>query len=108
MSDAVSNMIGKTYTVHVAEVCIKVTVYKGADGCPANIFCKADGGWQGWVDSLIGTARIAMRHGTPLIEILNHWRYQRFPPIGIAGQGCSIPDAIARRLIEEGYNKEEG
>ena len=64
------------------------------------MYIKADNGRQGWSDTLAMTASLARQHGCPWRTIARHWLAQRFEPEGIAGQGASIPDAIARWLME--------
>jgi len=92
----------------VAEVRIYLTVNRDASGRPVELFCKASDGWQGWLDTLMETVSVALQYGAPLEVILGHWRHHRFAPCGVPGQGSSIPDAIARRLFEDGDNKKVG
>ena len=99
-------IIGRTFTVRVADVTVHVTVNTNVQGRAVEVFGKADCGWQGWLDTLMETVSLALQFGTPMGTILHHWRYQRFEPMGIVGQGVSIPDAIAKRLFDEGYGKE--
>jgi len=91
---------GKTHKIKCGPVSLYVTVNTGVDGAPAEMFVKADNGWQGWADALAVTASMAMQHGCPLATILKKWRGMRFDPSGI-GHGKSIPDAIAERILTD-------
>ena len=86
-------------------VCGSVTMYltvnTGTDGKPLEIFAKSDEGWQGWLDALCVTASLALQYGCPLETLLAKWRGMRFSPDGIAGQGTSLPDTIAKKLLPE-------
>jgi hypothetical protein len=91
---------GQTYKIVVGEVTVYVTLNRDDNGKPKELFAKADEGYQGWIDVLMLTASLALRNGCDFATILNHWRHQRFEP---AAFGCSsIPDAIAKRIQEEG------
>ena len=90
---------GATHKIKCGAVTMYVTLNVDKDGAPVEMFIKSDEGWQGWCDTLAVTASLAMQHGCPLETILRHWRGQRFAPDGIAGQGSSLPDSIARRLM---------
>ena len=91
---------GQTYKIKVGEITIYVTLNRNESGKPKEIFAKADEGYQGWIDSLMLTASLALRNGCDMDTILRHWRHQRFEPSAF---GCSsIPDAIAKRIKEEG------
>ena len=89
---------GTTRKIRLGRVTLYVTLNRLPDGTPCEMFGKADEGNQGQLDALCLTASLAMQHGVPLALILRHWRGMRYPPDGIAGQGSSIPDAIARAL----------
>ena len=94
------NRRGQTHKIKVGEISIYLTVNRNEDGSPKELFCKSSEGWQGWVDVLMLTASLALRHGCPMQTILSHWRHHRFEPNTF---GCSsIPDAIAKRIQEEG------
>lgn len=92
---------GITTKIEVGPVTLYVTVNVDPAGNPLEMFCKADEGWQAWVDVLCETASLALQHGCPFGTIMRHWRGNRFYPLGVPGQGTSIPDAIARRFWHE-------
>ena len=92
---------GLTRKMTLAKVEVYATLNRDKDGRPIELFAKATEGWQGWVDVLCETASLAMQYGCPLSVLARHWRGHRFPPDGIAGEGSSVPDAIARWLEEE-------
>lgn len=94
---------GKTHKITLNSVTLYLTVNE-VDGKPIELFCKADEGLQGWVDTLCITASLALQWGCPIEDIIRHWRGQRFPPHSL-GQGTSVPDALARMLAKQ-YVKE--
>ena len=89
---------GTTTKIQCGAVSLYVTINADAQGVPREMFAKADQGWQGWCDALAVTASLAMQYGCPLADILAKWRGMRFAPDGIAGQGASLPDAVAREI----------
>jgi ribonucleoside-diphosphate reductase alpha chain len=91
---------GVTHKITLGGITLYVTVNCDDIGKPLEMFVKADNGWQGWADALAVTASMAMQHSCPLETILAKWRGMRFEPDGIAGQGSSIPDAIARKVLK--------
>lgn len=90
---------GKTHKIVLNGVTLYLTVNE-VKGRPIEMFCKADEGWQGWVDTLCVTASLALQCGVPIRDIIRHWSNQAFPPAAI-GQGKSIPDAMARVLAQD-------
>lgn len=98
---------GITHTICVSDVQIHLTINTRENGLVTGMHAKCTPqDWQGWVNVLLETANVAIRANVPLNTILNHWLYHRFEPAGIVGQGYSIPDAIAKRLISEKYTEE--
>jgi len=102
-----TNRGGITRKIRVGKVELYVTLNVDSSGTPREMFVKSTEGWQGWGDTLALTASLAMQHGCPLETIMWKWRGMKFEPHGIVGQGTSIPDAIARVLLEEDEAKEE-
>jgi ribonucleoside-diphosphate reductase alpha chain len=99
---------GVTHKITLGAVELYVTVNTDAEGRAREMFGKATEGWQGWLDVLCETASLYLQRGGTLEELARHWRGQRFPPDGIAGQGSSIPDAIARMLEERKETETKG
>jgi len=89
---------GKTHKVQVGLCTLYLTVNASAAGLPLEVFGKADEGHQGEVDGLCILASLALQHGCPAETIARHLRHRRYPPHGIAGQPCSLSDAIGRVL----------
>ena len=89
---------GKTTKYHVGKVTLYLTVNRTSNGQPLEVFGKADEGHQGEVDGLCILASLALQHGCPAGTIARHLRHRRYPPEGIAGQPCSLSDAIGRVL----------
>ena len=87
---------GTTTKIVCGAVSIYVTVNADSAGNAREMFIRADNGWQGWCDVLAETASLYLQRGGDLAELYRHWRGHRFAPDGIAGQGTSLPDAIAR------------
>jgi len=98
---------GITAKLRVGEVKVFITLNRDEDDKPIELFAKATHGWQGWGDCLMEMASVAMQHGTPLAIITQHMRFRRMEPMGIAGQGNSIPDAIAIWLETQLTEKEK-
>ena len=89
---------GKTHKLKVGACTLYLTVNPSADGSPLEIFGKADEGHQGEVDGLCILASLALQYGCPAATIARHLRHRRYSPEGIAGQPCSLSDAIGRVL----------
>lgn len=98
---------GQTHKIECGPVTMYVTINVDEDGFPREMFVKADEGWQGWCDVLAETASLYLQRGGTLPELCRHWRGHRFEPSGIAGQGSSLVDAIARRLEVAGESCNE-
>ena len=92
---------GTTHDIELGKVKIHLTANRGDDGNIIELFGKASGGFQGFVNVLCSTASLALQHGCSIDVICKLWRHTRFEPSGIAGQGTSIPDAIAKCIDEE-------
>ena len=90
---------GTTHAIRCGKVDILLTVNTDVTGKPLEMFVKASEGYQGWADALALTASLAMQYGCPLGKILEKWRGMRFEPDGL--KAFSVPDAIARKLIEQ-------
>ena len=97
---------GITKKIVCGGVTMYVTVNESENGTPLEMFIKADEGYQGWLDTLVITASMAMQHGCPMADILRKWRGTRFPPDQI-GRGSSLPDAIARELWKKYVGEDE-
>ena len=98
---------GPTRLVRCGPVRCYVTVNRDGNGNAREMFIKASHGWQGWADALALTASLYLQRGGTLRELLLKWRAMRFEPQGIAGQGASVPDGIARAWSEEWEQTDE-
>jgi len=92
---------GRTSKITVGAVTLYLTLNRAADGALIEVFGKADEGYQGQLDGLCIVTSLALQHGCPSELIARHLRHRRYPPYGIAGQPCSISDALARALEGE-------
>jgi len=94
---------GITRRCRVSTVTLYITINRDSSGNICEIFGKADEGYNAEVDGLCILASIAIRHGASPLLIAKHLRHRKYTPRGIAGQPCSISDAIGKALEDE-YN----
>lgn len=88
---------GVTHKVRVGACSMYLTA-NTKDGAIMEVFGKADEGHQAEIDGLCILASLALQHGCPAATIARHLRHRRYPPHGIAGQPCSLSDALGMLL----------
>ena len=87
-----------TEKVQVGMVKLLLTVGFDEAGVPREMFSKVGDGHQGQVDGLCILVSLCLQYDVPVGVLVKHLRHRKYAPEGIAGQPCSLSDAVGMVL----------